>query len=282
MANGADCLVLDVEGQYEGRYPQASYFMSSLRSRIGQDYPVGLASFPYVDYHPALPYSVFLGPGGAQYNVPQLYWKDIGTTVDTGFIHTWVWNRIYQRPIAPARAGLQQPEGGADQALQGAGDVARLRGRQLVVLAVGRQAAVEGGRRSGRRPRPAPYPSYPFLRLGSKGDFVAWAQQLLAGAGYPVPITGYYQGSDPGGRLLLPGRPRPAADREPRRADLAALRQSNAAAGPLDQERRSGVRLGWTRGAAAAPLGEAARGPGRDPASRQARAIAARSSRGRN
>ena len=40
-----------------------------------------------------------------------------------------------------------------------------------------------------------PYPSYPFLRLGSKGDFVAWAQQLLAGAGMSVPITGYYQAS---------------------------------------------------------------------------------------
>jgi peptidoglycan hydrolase-like protein with peptidoglycan-binding domain len=38
-----------------------------------------------------------------------------------------------------------------------------------------------------------PYPSYPFLRLGSKGDFVAWAQQLLAGGGYTVPINGYYQ-----------------------------------------------------------------------------------------
>ena len=30
----------------------------------------------------------------------------------------------------------------------------------------------------------APYNSYPHSRLGSKGDFVAWAQQLLAGAGY--------------------------------------------------------------------------------------------------
>src|SRR4029450_6771416 len=40
-----------------------------------------------------------------------------------------------------------------------------------------------------------PYPSYPFLRLGSKGDFVAWAQQLLAGGGYTVPISGYFQTS---------------------------------------------------------------------------------------
>jgi peptidoglycan hydrolase-like protein with peptidoglycan-binding domain len=38
-----------------------------------------------------------------------------------------------------------------------------------------------------------PYPSYPFLHLGSKGDFVAWAQQLLAGGGYAVPVNGYFQ-----------------------------------------------------------------------------------------
>ena len=45
------------------------------------DYPVGLSSFPYVDSHPSFPYSVFLGPGGAHYNLPQMYWRDIGTSV---------------------------------------------------------------------------------------------------------------------------------------------------------------------------------------------------------
>ena len=104
--------MIDAEGQYEGKYPQASYYMSTLRSQIGADYPVGLASFPYVDYHPALPYSVFLGPGGAQYNVPQLYWKDIGTTVDQGYTHTWVWNRIYGRPIAPLGQVYNNPKAG--------------------------------------------------------------------------------------------------------------------------------------------------------------------------
>ena len=32
VARGADCLVLDVEGQYEGRYPQASTYVAALRS----------------------------------------------------------------------------------------------------------------------------------------------------------------------------------------------------------------------------------------------------------
>src|SRR3954447_10892731 len=192
-ANGADCLVLDVEGQYEGKYPQASYFMSSLRSRIGQDYPVGLSSFPYVDYHPALPYSVFLGPGGAQYNVPQLYWKEIGTTVDTGFTHTWVWNRIYRRQIDPLGQVYNSPKAGqikrfrALAAAHGFDGVswwswqsARKRQWKAISIPVSPAAVT-------------PYPSYPFLRLGSKGDFVAWAQQLLAGAGYATPINGYYQ-----------------------------------------------------------------------------------------
>jgi hypothetical protein len=195
VANGADCLVLDVEGQYEGRYPQASYFMSRLRSRIGQDYPVALASFPYVDYHPALPFSVFLGPGGAQYNLPQLYWKDIGTTVDTGFIHTWVWNRIYQRPILPLGQVYSNPK---------AGQIKRFRALAMShgFEGVSWWSWQSAGKRQWKALRtpvaPAstpPYPSYPFLRLGSKGDFVAWAQQLLAGAGLTAPITGYYQGS---------------------------------------------------------------------------------------
>src|SRR5262245_1911355 len=192
-SSGADCFVIDAEGQYEGRYAQASTYMSSLRSAVGPDYPIGLASFPYVDYHPAFPYSVFLGPGGAQYNVPQLYWKTIGTSVDQGYIHTWVWNRIYNRPIAPLGQVYLNPS---------KGDIKRFRSlalshgfpgvswwdwqsagkRQWKAVKVPVAAASTG-----------PYNSYPLLRLNSKGDFVAWAQQLLAGGGYSTPISGYFQ-----------------------------------------------------------------------------------------
>jgi Putative peptidoglycan binding domain len=193
VANGADCLVLDVEGQYEGKYSQASYYMSSLRSQIGADYPVGLASFPYVDYHPALPYSVFLGPGGAQYNVPQLYWKDIGTTVDQGYIHTWVWNRIYGRPIAPLGQVYNKPKAGQIRRFRA---LAMSHGFDGVSWWSWQSAGKRQWKAVGSPVSPAatgPYPSYPFLRLGSKGDFVAWAQQLLAGGGYSVPINGYFQ-----------------------------------------------------------------------------------------
>jgi peptidoglycan hydrolase-like protein with peptidoglycan-binding domain len=51
--------------------------------------------------------------------------------------------------------------------------------------AVGGQAAAIPGYQ--------PYESFPFLRQGSKGDLVAWAQQLLAGGGYSTPITGYFE-----------------------------------------------------------------------------------------
>jgi hypothetical protein len=101
VRDGADCLVIDAESAYQGRYVAASTYMTTLRRLISKSFPVGLAGFPYVDYHLNFPYSVFLGPGGAQYNLPQMYWADIGTSVSAVFEHTYEWNEIYQRPIYP-------------------------------------------------------------------------------------------------------------------------------------------------------------------------------------
>ena len=71
VRRGADCLVIDAEGQYEGKYAAADRYIRALRRRIGGSFPLSLAGFPYVDYHPAFPYSVFLGPGGAHFSQPQ-------------------------------------------------------------------------------------------------------------------------------------------------------------------------------------------------------------------
>ena len=68
---GADCLVIVAEAEYEGRYGAAQRYIDALRGAVGRRYPVGLASFPYVDEHPAFPYSVFLGHGGATFDLPQ-------------------------------------------------------------------------------------------------------------------------------------------------------------------------------------------------------------------
>lgn len=101
VRDGADCLIIDAESEYEGKYVAAQRYIHDLRRRIGVRYPLALAGFPYVDFHPAFPYSVFLGPGGAQLNVPQMYWRDIGTTTDAVFAHTYADNRVYGRPIFP-------------------------------------------------------------------------------------------------------------------------------------------------------------------------------------
>jgi len=83
VRRGADCLVIDAEGQYEGKYAAADRYLLALRARIGPTFPLSLAAFPYVDYHPSFPYSVFFGPEGATVNQPQMYWKAIGTSVRT-------------------------------------------------------------------------------------------------------------------------------------------------------------------------------------------------------
>jgi hypothetical protein len=99
--DGADCLMIDAETEYQGRYIQAEEYLKRLRQLIGARFLVTLAGFPYIDYHPGFPYSVFLGPGGAQYNTPQMYWVDIGTSVDDVYSHTYDFNSVYQRPIDP-------------------------------------------------------------------------------------------------------------------------------------------------------------------------------------
>ena len=53
--DGADCLLIDAESEYEGKYVAAQKYIKKLRQLVGSSFPVGLASFPYVDYHPASP-----------------------------------------------------------------------------------------------------------------------------------------------------------------------------------------------------------------------------------
>lgn len=194
VGRGADCLVIDAEGHYEGKYAEASTYMTSLRSQVGPDYPIALAAFPYVDYHPAFPFSVFLGPGGAQYNVPQLYWKTIGTNVDTAFVHTYVFNRAYGRPIMPLGQVYLNPSAKQIRRFR---SLAVSHGMQGVSWwswqSAGKRQWKAVGGRTGAIPGYLPYNSYPFLRQGSKGDLVAWAQQLLAGGGYTTPISGYFE-----------------------------------------------------------------------------------------
>jgi peptidoglycan hydrolase-like protein with peptidoglycan-binding domain len=193
VAAGADCLVIDAETKYEGKYAQAQQYIGALRASLGPSYPIGLTSFPYVDYHPKLPYSVFLGPGGAQANLPQVYWRDIGGTVDAVSGHTLAHNRIYKVPIAPLGQTYQSAP---------ADELARFRsiwtaygsaglswwswqhttGAQWLALAQPVEPLT----------LPPTDPGWPALEKGNKSDEVVWMQQHLASADPSVPITGVF------------------------------------------------------------------------------------------
>ena len=191
--DGADCLVIDAESQYQSRYPAAYTYMTRLRKLVGKRYPVGLAGFPYVDYHLSFPYSVFLGPNGAQYNLPQMYWADIGTTVPFLFAHTYEYNEIYRRPIFPlgqlwgrlSASSIEQFDLFAKNygatgvswwdwqsaPLSYFSDITKLP-PQLVSSSVNRTPA--------------------SVFRGNKGDQVIWAQEHLYGAGFHITVDGQF------------------------------------------------------------------------------------------
>jgi peptidoglycan hydrolase-like protein with peptidoglycan-binding domain len=193
VANGADCLVIDAESEYEGHYAAAQTYIDDLRAKIGAAFPLALASFPYVSYHPSLPYSVFLGPNGAQYNAPQMYWRDIGTSVDTVYANTYIGNRIYGRPIFP----LGQTYGGVNAA-----EVLRFREEAIDYGATGysfwdwQETPASDWTALSTALAPltsvTPNGSYPELAKGAKGDQVLWLQEHLATAIPAQEVTGTF------------------------------------------------------------------------------------------
>jgi hypothetical protein len=195
VRRGADCLVIDAEGGYEGKYASADRYIRALRARIGAAFPLSLAGFPYVDYHPAFPYSVFFGPEGATFNQPQMYWKAIGTSVRAVYEHTYLFNRLWGVPIYP----LGQTYGGP-------GARAVIRFRRFAESYGGLEPSWWDWQETSNRlwgalaaPTQGPIPGYrpliahPLLRRGSKGDLVVWAQEHLRGAGQArLPVTGVF------------------------------------------------------------------------------------------
>jgi hypothetical protein len=188
---GADCLLIDAESQYEGKYVSAQTYIHRLRRLVGTRFPVALAGFPYVDYHPGFPYSVFLGAGGAQYNAPQMYWRDIGVSVDTVYAHTFAYNRLYGRPIFPLGQVYNHPP---------ASQIRRFRSIGYSYGASGIswwdwQEAPTGAWKAisqpvGRIQGFTPYGSYATLGRGATGDVVVWAQEHLLSAGQRLTVDG--------------------------------------------------------------------------------------------
>ncbi len=193
VADGADCLVIDAEGEYEGRYAAAQAYIDDLRAKIGPNYPLGLASFPYVFDHPSFPYSVFLGPGGAQYNVPQMYWKDIGQSVDTVYANTYIANRVYGRPIFP----LGQTYGGvsAEQLLRFREEAVDYGSPGVCFWDWQESGAVDWSTLAAPLApltSVTPNTEYPELNSSSRGDEVLWMQEHLASAIPTQETTGVF------------------------------------------------------------------------------------------
>ncbi len=191
VKDGADCLVIDAEGQYEGRYVQAQEYLTRLRARIGAGFPVALAGFPYVDYHPGFPYSVFLGPGGAQYNQPQMYWQDIGTTVAAVYQHTYEFNELYRRPISPLGQLFDAPPSGQVMQFRA---ISRYYGGGAISWWDWQQAAPAQFRAAstpvGTIPGFVADTTVAALRKGAVGDVVVWAQEHLVSAGQAIAVDG--------------------------------------------------------------------------------------------
>jgi hypothetical protein len=193
VQDGADCLIIDAEGEYQGKYVAAQSYITWLRHLIGQSYPVALAGFPYIDYHPGFPYSVFLGPGGAQYNWPQMYWKDIGTSVGAVYAHTYTYNGVYERQIDPLGQVYQNPP---------MGQIIRFRQLSRTYGAPGlswwnwQQASTAGWKAisigAGNLTGVTPTAGAPILQVHSVGDLVVWAQEHLVTAGYPTAVDGAF------------------------------------------------------------------------------------------
>ena len=53
IADGADCLVIDAETQYEGKYAAAQQYLAALRATVGPAYPIGLTLVPVRRLPPA-------------------------------------------------------------------------------------------------------------------------------------------------------------------------------------------------------------------------------------
>lgn len=188
---GAECLVVDAEGQYDGRYYPAQVYVRALRSALGAGFPIALAGQAEVLEHPQFPYSVFLAPGAFDFDMPQLYWRELGLSVDGAYAAALPGNAIYGRPILPVGQLAGSPtavELERFRALAGAYGAAGVSFFDLDSAQPGELAALAAPLGA----LPARALPLPTLHPGADGDEIVWAQELLDGAGGHLPVGGYF------------------------------------------------------------------------------------------
>ena len=186
--------MIDAESSYEGRYAQPTRTSASSAAGSARVSRPGWPASPTSTTTRRCPYSVFLGPGGAQFNLPQVYWKTIGVSVGSAYKHTFIFNRVYGDPIDPLGQTYANPP---------IRQIQRFR-RMAVSYGLdgvswwdwqetGRKEWRALGKRidagvSGR----GPAQELPDASKGSRGDLVVWAQEHLKGAGESLRVTGVY------------------------------------------------------------------------------------------
>jgi hypothetical protein len=187
---GAQCLVVDAEGQYDSRYGPAQAFVRALRGALGRTFPIALAGQAETFQHPKFPYSVFLGPGAFQLDMPQMYWHDLGLTVPAAYGVALGENILYGRPIVPVGqlfGGVSAAEVGQFATLAaeyGSGaSFFDLDAAEPALLAAVVPHVVPAVKLAARAAT---------IRPGADGDAVLWAQELLDGAGAHLPIGGFF------------------------------------------------------------------------------------------
>lgn len=194
---GADCFMVDAEIEFERlpqRYQRASRYMRALRARVGAAYPIGLTTFPYVDLHGAFPYSAFLnGPNGAQFTMPQVYWKAFRVSPARAVERTMRWNRVYGKPVALLGSTYMRETAAHIRAFRCASKAAGAQGESwwawqntsraqwpAIGLPLTCQAPLSL----------TPATRYPVMGYRARGDVVRRLQSLLRAQGMSLPVDG--------------------------------------------------------------------------------------------
>jgi Putative peptidoglycan binding domain len=189
--DGAQCLIVDAEGEYDRLYGAAQVFVGALRSQLGAGFPIGLASQAEVAQHPTFPYSVFLGPGGFNAVLPQVYWLDFGVSVDAAYAASIGGNSIYGRPILPLGQLYNSPAPAQLTRFRALARAYGAPGTSFFDLDVAQPEELAALR--------APLPRIarkaivaPTLHAGACGDQIVQAQELLNAAGANLPVGGFF------------------------------------------------------------------------------------------